>query len=167
MSATSYWSVCGRKRDREMIKYLIIYIALSAMGWFWLFMGISSLHDYRRVKEQERARATARIIDMVAEKKQRRNRRRHMRETYTVWHPVLEFAVEGRVYRLQSAACLTRDELTIGQDVDICYDADDPSHFHFEKRWESVTLNAKISIAIGLIWVLAFSPFMINRFCHF
>lgn len=146
-----------------MIKILFLYAALSCLGWIWVIMGISTLRDHRKVREQERARTTAKVVELIPEEVRRWNSHRHRHETCTVWHPVVTFSVENREYRLKSSASLLWSDLSVGETVDICYDADDPTHFHFEKLWEDVSRRAKGFIIIGIVWAVIFSPFLLNR----
>ena len=100
---------------------------------------------------------------MIPEKKQRWNSHRHRHETRTVWHPVVEFTVDGRKYHLQSPSNLIHSDLSVGEDVDIIYDADEPAHFDFEKVLEHDIRAAKIFIVVGLVWALFFTPFLVNK----
>lgn len=149
-----------------MIKYLILYLVTSSLGWIWVIMGISTIRACAKTREQERARATATVVDMISEKKVSRSHRNHSRVVRTVWHPVVEFTVEGRQYRLQNPSDLLRDEFSVGQTVDIIYDADDPTHFDFESVLEHDVRAAKCFIAVGLVWAVLFSPFLIYKEYH-
>ena len=100
---------------------------------------------------------------MIPEKKHRWNSLRHRHETRTVWHPVVEFTVDGRKYHLQSPSNLIHSDLSVGEDVDIIYDADEPAHFDFEKVLEHDIRAAKIFIVVGLVWALFFTPFLVNK----
>lgn len=144
-----------------MIKFLILYLVTSSLGWIWAYMGIATLRTCKKTREQERARTTARVVDLIPEKQFIRHRHRH--RIRTVWHPVVEFSVDGRKYRLQSPAALQQGDLSVGEEADIIYDADDPNHFDFEKVLEHDVRVAKIFIVVGLVWALFFSPFLINK----
>ena len=144
------------------MKILFFYILLSSLGWIWVFMGISTLRDLSRMQEQERARTTAKVVEFISEKRRVRSRR-HRTVIHTAWHPVVVFHVENREYHLQAAVNLMREDLHVGEEVDILYDADDPTHFHFRRTVEHDERVAKIFIAVGLIWALLFSPFLIHK----
>lgn len=145
-----------------MMKFLILYIVLSSLGWIWVIMGISTLRDLGRIQEQERARTTAKVVDLI--KEERRVRSGRFRTVIrTVWHPVVTFEVESRKYRIQSTASMMRTDLRVGEEVDILYDADDPTQFHFHRSIEHDEREAKIFIVVGLAWALLFSPFLINK----
>lgn len=145
-----------------MMKFLILYIVLSSLGWIWVIMGISTLRDLGKVQEQERARTTAKVVDLIRE--DRRVRSGRFRTVIrTVWHPVVAFQVDSRQYRIQSAASMMRDDLRVGEEVDILYDADDPTQFHFHRSVEHDARAAKIFIVVGLVWALLFSPFLIHK----
>ncbi len=150
--------------DGEAVtKFLILYLVTSLLGWVWVIMGISTLRRCRETRERERSRTTAKVLCMIPEKKQRWNSHRHRHETRTVWHPVVEFTVDGRKYHLQSPSNLIHSDLSVGEDVDIIYDADEPAHFDFEKVLEHDIRAAKIFIVVGLVWALFFTPFLVNK----
>ena len=146
-----------------MAKFLVLYLVVSSLGWIWVFMGISTLRSGKKARDKERARTTAKVLDLIPERKRRRNRRGRMAEIYTVWHPVVEFTVDGWKYRLQSPADLQQSDLSVGEEADIIYDADDPNHFDLEKVLEHDVRAARIFIVVGLVWAVIFSPFLINK----
>ena len=144
-----------------MIKFLILYLVLSSLGWLWVCMGIATLRRCQKARDQERARTTARVVGLIPEKQRIRHRHRH--EIRTVWHPVVEYSVDGRKYRLQYPANLIHGDLSAGEEVEIIYDADDPNRFDLEKVLEHDIRAAGIFIVVGLVWAVAFSPFMVNK----
>ena len=150
--------------DGEAVtKFLILYLVTSLLGWVWVFMGISTLRSCKETREQERSRTTAKVLDLIPEEKRRRNSRTHRLEKRTVWHPVVEFTVEGRKYHLQSPSNLIHSDLSVGENVDIIYDADDPVSFDFEKVLEHDIRVAKIFIVVGLLWAVVFTPFLVYK----
>ena len=146
-----------------MTKYLFLYIAASSIGWLWIFMGISTHRTYRKVMAQERSRTTATVVELIPEEKQRWNSHRHRKEIRTVWHPVVEFTVDNQKYHLQSPANLQQNDLSVGDDVDIIYDADNPTSFHFREYWEHDIRTAKGFIAFGIVWTLVITPFLVYK----
>ena len=151
------------KEGFAVTKFLLIWAAMASPGLIWIAMGISTLRDCKRMRQRERARAMATVVDLIPETRLSRRSRSPIRQTRTVWHPVLAFSADGRDYRLQSAASLGRDDLPLGGEVEICYDADDPTHFHFEPFREEAARTAKRFIAFSLFWVLVFCPFLIHK----
>lgn len=147
----------------DLIKGLILYLVLSSLGWIWVIMGISTLRTAKKVREQERSRTTATVVDLIPEQKVSRSHRNHRREIRTVWHPVVEFTVDGRGYRLQNPADMHQGEISVGDTVDILYDAGDPNHFTLEKVLEHDVLAARIFIVVGIVWAVFFSPFLIHK----
>lgn len=146
-----------------MTAFLIFYILVSAPGWIWVAMSVLTLRDLGRIRERERCRVSAKVVDLIPEKKVRRQSHGPRKTTRTVWHPVVEFTLDGKRYRIRSGQNLSRDDVAVGDEADILLDADDPAQFHFELAVEHDRRTARRFFVLGIAWAVGLSPLLVSR----
>ena len=141
--STARWAIAGG---------LIVFALFGATGWVFIRNGIADLRGIGNRQEQERARATGVIVDLIRHEKAVRVGRRGRRHTEIVvtWTPVVEFAVEGKVRRLECPDRFAGGQYAVGDALDLLYDADDPADFHFESVVLRERRFGKFSILIGV-----------------
>ncbi len=128
---------------------LFCFFMFSMAGWFILFAGISTYRNKRRREEVETTRTTGRIVDYVL-----KERPKGKGGTSVYWKPVIEFSVYPHTYRLEYDNALKESLHPVGENVEILYDLNDPSHFHLED--DPVYINGgRKAIRFGVIWILA------------
>lgn len=129
---------------------LIIFAIASFGGWLFTYSGISGILKTRKRKELETSRTTGRVVEHVRYQKQRRVRKRSYVSTY--WRSIVEFTAWGRQYRLEG---VVRDgKPAVGETVEVKYDPDDPSHFHYPGQLEGNMRFDGITIAVGVLWLI-------------
>ena len=132
---------------------LIIFAIASSGGWIFTYIGISGILETLKRKSRETSRARGRVVEHI--RYQGRRRRRGRSYDYTYWRSLVEFTAWGRQYRLEG---VVRDgKPAVGETVEIEYDPDDPSHFHYPGQLEGDMRFDGITLVAGALWlVLAF-----------
>ncbi|MBR0368584.1 MAG: leucine-rich repeat protein [Clostridia bacterium] len=128
---------------------LIVFAIFSLPGWFMLFSALKSRRDRERREERERARATGSIVEYVRETKRYRRG-----PTVHFTRPVVEFRAEGRVYKRLYENSLSPEQYPVGANVDVIYDADDPTRFHLDAD-EDFSRGARSYVKGAVVWFLA------------
>ena len=134
--------------DDRLLFFLVLFPLLSVSGIALVWIGLRGVRKARRQEEQERARASGTVVEMVKHFSLRRGKP-------SSWHPVVEFTVDGQTLRYESPDGYWLDQFKVGECVDVLYDADDPSRFHLEKLFERQIASDKVTIALGMLWIVA------------
>jgi hypothetical protein len=134
--------------DDHFLLFLVLFPLISVGGIALLWIGLSSIRKTRLRAEQERAMASGTVVDVVKHLSLGRGK------PLIFWHPVVEFMVEGRTQRHESRIGYRSEQLTVGERVDILYDADDPSHYHLEKLSEWEATGDRVTVVVGIIWIV-------------
>ena len=148
-----------------IILYGLVPLMVSLLGWVWLICGISGWRDILRHEERERARATGTVMEVIRVERRYRGRRGSRPKTFVSYYPVVEFQAEGRLVRDQSAYGFPTKELSVGDSVEILYDADDPSHFHLDGTYDRLRRVNTGYILAGILWLIISVP-MIRHIIH-
>ena len=139
-----------------LVSRAFIFAVLSFGGWVAVFGGIV---DVRRV-DRRRRRTTGTVVEIVerTERRKRRvnNPRQHRTHEYTVtlYNPVIAFNVEGRDYRLKCLYTCLKDELSVGETVDILYDDGQPQQYRIDRVLERERKGSVHEILIGIAWII-------------
>ena len=140
-----------------VITRVILFAGLSIGGWVAVFGGIADM----RKADRRRRRTTGRVVE-IATRTERRKRRvnrsqqhRSYEYTVTLYNPVLAFNVEGREYRLKCLYTCLRDEVSVGETVDILYEDDRPQQYRIERVVQRERKGAAFEISIGIAWIIA------------
>ena len=134
--------------DDHLLFFLVLFPLLAVGGVALIWIGLSGTRKARRRAERERARASGTVVDMVKHLSLGRGK------PLIAWHPVVEFRVEGQTLRYESREGYLTGQFKVGECVDILYDADDPSRYHLEKLVEWEAKGDKITIVVGILWVV-------------
>ena len=134
--------------DDRFLLFLVLSPLLSVGGIALVVIGLSGIRKARGQAERERARASGTVVDMVKRHSLGRGR------PLTAWHPVLEFRAGGQTLRHESREGYWPGQFTVGERVEILYDADDPSRFHLEKLFEGHVTGCRITVRVGILWVV-------------
>ncbi len=132
----------------EAIAALTVLVIFSLPGWIMLLWAAKSRRARERREEQERTRATGRIVDYV-----RQTKRYWRAPTVHFTWPVVEFRAEGTVIRKQYENSLSPEQYPVGASVDVVYDADDPTRFHLDADAD-FSQGAGSYVRMGVIWLL-------------
>ena len=127
---------------------LFVFMLWSLFGWFLLALGLGARRHRRDKEERERAHATATVTEHAAT--ERRGRRG---TPYTSCYPVVRFTADGAARTAKAEYAADPARLPVGTVVDIFYDPDDPSRFHFGDD----ALNGRpgrLLVAAGLTWII-------------
>ena len=127
---------------------LIVFGIISLPGWIMLIYALKSRRARERREERERARATGRVVEYV-----RQTRRYRRGPTIHFTWPVVEFRAEGQTVRQQYENSLSSEQYPVGADVDVVYDADDPTRFHLDADAD-FSQGAGSYTWMGIIWIL-------------
>ena len=127
------------------MRALTVFLLWSGIGWIMLFLGLSVRRSEREQAERERTRAAGTIVAHV--KHLSDDRRREAAAPV----PVVCFRAEGREIRSEAKKA-PASRYPVGREVDVLYDPDDPTRFHFEE--DKSTRAIQPLILIGLIWIL-------------
>ena len=140
-----------------VITRVILFAGLSIGGWVAVFGGIADM----RKADRCRRRTTGRVVE-IAERTEHRKRRvnrsqqhRSYEDTVTLYNPVLAFNVEGREYRLKCLYTCLRDEVSVGETVDILYEDDRPQQYRIERVVQRERKGTAFEISIGIAWIIA------------
>ena len=138
------------------IQMLIVFTLVSFTGWIFVYGGISNLRKLKKQREEERIFTTGRVVEVVKAQKVYRTGRRFRRHNavHTFWSPVVEFAVESHLYRLQAGYKTQEETLRVGETVDILYNENDPSRFHLKEQEERDKHAGRYFIVLGIIWII-------------
>ena len=134
--------------DDHLLFFLVLFPLLSVVGFALVGIGLSGFRKASKKAERERARASGTVVDMIKHLSLGRGK------PLTAWHPVVEFLVEGQTLRYESREGYWSDQFKVGECVDVLYDADDPSRYHLEKMAEWEATCDKITIMVGILWVV-------------
>ena len=134
--------------DDHLLFFLVLFPLLSVGGFALVGIGLSGFRKASKQAERERVRASGTVVDMVKRLSLGRGK------PLTAWHPVVEFRVEGQTLRYESREGYLTGQFKVGECVDILYDADDPSRYHLEKLVEWEAKGDKITIVVGILWVV-------------
>jgi len=135
--------------DERLMTALVVFALFSLGGWAVIWIGVKGNIEARRRGEREHSRTSGKVVRLVS----REHRYgRHNRRTF--WYPVVAFYAEGRAYELESKDGLWADAVAEGDEVELLYDADDPSRFHLEMFGESDARSGGHLIRFGIAWVI-------------
>ena len=134
--------------DEHLLFFLVLFPLTAVGGVALIWIGLSQIRKARRRAEQERARASGTVVDMVKHLSLRRGK------PIAVWHPVVEFRAEGQTFRNECRDGYLQGQIKVGEDVDLLYDADDPGCYHLEKLTEWEAAGDRITIVVGILWVV-------------
>ena len=124
----------------------MVWILWSMPGWLMLGLGRLSRRSWRKKAERERARAMGTIVENVPREELRKDRKT------TAWYPVVRFDVDGRELRQKCEYAAGQGVHPVGQVLEVLYDPDDPSHFHFDA--DPADQMGLPAIRIGVIWIV-------------
>ncbi len=145
--------------DDHLLLFLVLFPLLSVVGIALIVIGLSSIRKARAREERERTRASGTVVDMIKHLSLGRGK------PLVAWHPVVEFRVNGQTVRHECHTGCWSEQLQPGEQIDILYDADDPSHYHVEKLtgWEAT--GDKVTVVVGILWVVVASliAFIVSR----
>ena len=134
--------------DDHILLFLVLFPLLSVGGICLVMIGRSGIRTARKQAEQERARASGTVVDLV---------RRHSLgrgKPFTSFYPVVEFPAGGQTLRHESREGYMSGQFSVGERVEILYDADDPSHFHLEKEFEKNISGCRVTVFVGILWIV-------------
>ena len=134
--------------DDHLLFFLVLFPLLAVGGVALIWIGMSGTRKARRRAERERVRASGTVVDMVKHLSLGRGK------PLTAWHPVVEFRADGQTLRCESRDGYSSGQFTVGERVDLLYDADDPSRYHLEKLAEWEATGDRITIVVGILWVV-------------
>lgn len=134
--------------DDHLLFFLVLFPLLSVGGFALVGIGLSGFRKASKQAERERVRASGTVVDMVKHLSLGRGK------PLTAWHPVVEFRVEGQTLRHESRDGYLSGQFTIGERVELLFDADDPSRYHLEKLAEWEATGDRITIVVGILWVV-------------
>ena len=134
--------------DDQLLLFLVLFPLLSAGGIALLWIGLSGARKANEQAERERTRAAGVVVDRVRHFSLGRGK------PLMGWHPVVEFRVDGKTRRHESCAGYWSDQFSIGESVEILYDADDPSHFHLEEQFERQASADRVTVIVGVLWIV-------------
>lgn len=142
------------------LKYLILYVAMSAGGWLFACIGLSGIRQTRKRQAAETAVTTATVVDVVRYQHRSRSSRGRRISYHTYWRSVVEYEVDGRHYRLEGMRLNGKPDT--GDTIDIWYNPDDPSQFHQKGQLEMFLRSDLCTAAIGAAWGIL-SVFLAGR----
>ena len=134
--------------DDHLLFFLALFPLLAVGGVALIWIGMSGTRKARRRAERERVRASGTVVDRVKHLSLGRGK------PLTAWHPVVEFRVEGQTLRHESRDGYLSGQFTIGERIELLFDADDPSRYHLEKLAEWEATGDRITIVAGILWVV-------------
>ena len=134
--------------DDRLLLFLVLFPLLAVSGVALVHIGLSGLRAARLQEETERARAFGTVVDIVRHPPRGRGKP-------PSFHPVVEFEAEGRRMRLECPAGYWTGQFSVGEKVDLCYNADDPACFHLDKLFDKNMTGDRVTIAVGLAWIAA------------
>ena len=134
--------------DDHLLFFIVLFPLLAVGGVALIWIGLSGTRRARRRAERERARASGTVVDMVKHLSLGRGK------PLIAWHPVVEFRVDGQIRRYESRDRYMSGQFTVGERVELLYDADDPSCYHLEKLTEWEATGDRITIVVGILWVV-------------
>ena len=145
--------------DDHLLFFLVLFPLLSVGGFALVGIGLSGFRKAGEQAERERVRASGTVVDMVKHLSLGRGK------PLTAWHPVVEFQAEGQILRYESRDGYMSGQFKVGERVDLLYDADDPSRYHLEKMAEWEAAGDKITIMVGILWVVVAGviAFLVSR----
>ena len=134
--------------DDHLLFFLALFPLLAVGGVALIWIGMSGTRKARRRAERERVRASGTVVDIVKHLSLGRGK------PLIAWHPVVEFRAEGQLLRHESREGYWPAQIRVGDHVEIRYDADDPSRYHLEKLAEWEATGDRITIVVGIFWVV-------------
>ena len=142
----------------EML-YLILFLGWSLIGFIFIGVALYTKRYQRKKEINEASLATGRIVDVI-EKTHHSGRG----GTVRYYVPVIEFSVNDKEYRLENEnGSRERDKIIIGKDVDVMYDASDPTHFHLTE-YDANEESSNSLFRFGLI--LVFGAVVLTVICY-
>ena len=99
--------------DDHLLFFLVLFPLLAVGGVALIWIGLSGTRKRRRRAERECSRTIGTLVDMVKHLSLGRGR------PLTVWHPVVEFPVEGQTLRYESRDGYLSDQFKVGERVDL------------------------------------------------
>ena len=134
--------------DDQLLLFLVLFPLLSVAGIVLVVIGLSGIRKARLQAEREQSRAAGTVVDIV----------RHLSlgrgKPLTAWHPVVEFEAEGQTIRQESREGYPSGLFTVGENVGILYDAEDPGRFHLEKMTEKNAAVHRVTVLAGILWIV-------------
>lgn len=128
------------------VKQYVTMFGLMVFCMIFIGVGIFVMSFENRDKRECTIPVNSRVIDLVASSSSSSGR------TYA---PVYEFEFEGRTYKVQSNSYSSPCPFSVGEEVKIYVDPDDPKHIYSPKDKTTLTV-AIVFIAIGAVGAIAF-----------
>ena len=133
----------------QLITAIGLFAIVSIGGWAVLYIGLKGNIESKKRFEQERAHASGRVVGLIP-----REHRYGRRNRTTFWHPVVSFIVDGREYKIERKDGLYKGDVAVGDEVEVRYGSDDPTHFHLGSYPESDRRSSKSLMCFGIVWIL-------------
>ena len=133
----------------QLITAIGLFAIVSIGGWAVLYIDLKGNIKSKKRFEQERAHASGRVVGLIP-----REHRYGRRNRTTFWHPVVSFIVDGREYKVESKDGLYEGDISVGDEVEVLYDSDDPTYFHLGSYPESDRRSSKSLMCFGIVWIL-------------
>ena len=134
--------------QQDLLFFLVIAVLLSVGGVTLLVLGLRGLRRDRAMREQERTHTEGRIAEVNKHPGTRYRRG-------NTWHPVVEYTADGKTLKEESALGYPMANFEVGEQVDISYDAEHPEHFHLEKLLDWHTKADRMTVIVGIMWVIS------------
>ncbi len=136
------------KEGSMMDKFLLVFAMWSAVGWIFVWLGVTNLRRYREKEAREKERATALIADY---KDVQQFSRGH---PYMIHYPILRYITsDGTEYEAQDDFTLEPERYPVGTTLELFYDPTHPEDYHLAIT-PGNTKNAWFQLRLGIIWVL-------------
>ena len=129
----------------QLVTALVVFAVSSLVGFSVIYIAIMSILESKKRFERERARATGRIVELIPRKPRYGRLNKN-----TFWCPIVSFMVDGRDCIFESRDAFYEGDFAEGDEVEIRYDADDPSHFHLERYSENDRRSNKYIMWFGI-----------------
>ncbi len=139
--------------------FLVLFLLLSVGGISLIVIGLSGIRKTSEQMERERVSVSGTVVDMVKRLSLGRGK------PLIVWHPVVEFRAEGQTVRQETREGYLAGQHTVGECVDILYDADDPRCYHLEKDFEKQITVHRVTVLVGILGIIiaGIAAFVVSR----
>ena len=108
-----------------MDRFLMVFALWSAVGWLFIWLGVSNLRRYREKEARETERTTALIADYKEVQRLSRGR------SYISHYPILRYiASDGTEYEAQDDFTLEPERYPAGTVLELFYDPTRPEDYH-------------------------------------
>lgn len=132
----------------QLLLFLVLFLLLSIGGIALIAIGLSGIRKTSEQRERECVRASGTVVDVVKRMSLGRGK------PLFVWYPAVAFQAEGQMLRYESREGYLAGQFTVGERVDILYDADDPSRFHLEKGFDKQITGHRVTALAGILWIV-------------